>query len=501
MNSQKKLDLLIEQALLKLNPNKKFIISEQDPTSYGGFTFTPSTETNTGKTNKPKKLKVKQPKKEPVDSSKTKSSSTEWTPPTKDSTVAEKAFAEKVKKYYDANDPEHDDAWNGTMVYIALAGGAALLLRKGYVRYKSRIDPNYLRSGERWNRSFGKPFWPGWARWFVGQSRRNIEELREFIVIERERGNITVAEAEMLLRELRNAEDFIGASETFNANLNKVKSGKMTMKDLIAELPKAYKRNPVFTNALKAYDNEVLSMYRPGGMRVMRNPRGELAKKAMGYSQTYRELQEFNVDWPAFQEMHGTKYELPSGPKESLKSKVQRSNVLRSAINNGDLIPLTDNALSKIPGEGKILAPDGKLVSRGVEMPAVTVSPTIRNASTLTTTELTINNQLAVKFHLNIEGGTYSVGKAAIRTFLSSERMTTLAGEAYTPREINTIIKNIQDAKNGITLPKSYTTGTVPSMGEWSTDMKNMQLKNRYINADLRKRQIAYAELYKAARR
>lgn len=504
MNSQKKLDLLIERALLKLNPNKKFIISEQDPSSYGGFSFTPAEETNnSGKTTTTKKkLKVKQTKTEPADSSKTKSSSTEWTPPSKDSTAYAKALESKAKKYYDPNDPEHGDAWDGTMVYIALAGGAALLLRKGYLRYKQRIDPNYLRSGETFNTKFGKPFWPGWFRWFYGQSKQNIEELREFIILERERGQITATEAEMLLRNLRNAENYIGASKQFEANLKRVKAGEMKMSELIQELPTNYRRNQAFTRALKTYDQEVLSMYKPGGVRVMRDLKGALSKSTKGYSKTYTNLRQTDIDWPAFQEMYGTKYNLPADiSSQGVKSIAQRQEALRSAINNGDLIPLSEPALSKIPGEGKILAPDGELVTgSGAAKPEVSVVPGIQNTTTLTTTELTINNQPAVKFHMNMEGGSYSAGKDAIRAFLLSEKMTTLAGEPYTLKEINGIIKKIENAE-GITLPKSYTTGPVPNMAEWAMDMKDMQLKNRYINADLRKRHIAYAELYKAAKR
>ena len=538
MNYQKKLDSLIERALSNIVQNKKTIISEQDPpsNSKGGFVFTPETPvtvttTNaTGKTTKPKTVKkvVKKDVEEPKPSTtNVTDSSTTWQPPAKDSTAYQKALQQKVQKYYDKDNPEHDDAWNGVMVYGALIGLSAFLLGKGYVKYKAVTDPEWAQTSGFYRNMYGQPFWPGWIRWFGGQQLRDIQDLKKFLNLERERGNITLTEYDDFIRALNKSDRYIKRAKTFNRELKDVKAGVMTMEDLIERLPKAYQENEAFTSALLKYDDEVLSYGRPGGRRVVRGTAGELTGTAPGYSFRYTDLirsyDEMRwIDWNEFVQTYGDKYgELTNisalhnvvGPSQWISwvdyatqdQLREMRKAAKAAIKAGEPIPVTEYGVEQMSlnvRDGRFLGPDGKLVGQPTATkPAVTVNMHAFASSTiLRNLETSVKNNVpCIEFHLKFQ----TAGKENLKKFLMSDEMTTIAGESYSSAEANAIIRKLESDGSNIVLPKKYTEpgATIPDMNQWTNDMKEIGLRPVYRNDSNRKRQIAYAEIYKILRK
>ena len=84
-----------------------------------------------------------------------------------------------------------------------------------------------------------------------------------------------------------------------------------------------------------------------------------------------------------------------------------------------------------------------------------------------------------------------------------SDEMTTIAGESYSSAEANAIIRKLESDGSNIVLPKKYTEpgATIPDMNQWTNDMKEIGLQPVYRNDSNRKRQIAYAEIYKILRK
>lgn len=534
MNYQKKLDLLIERALSNIVQGKKTMISEQDPPpSKGGFVFTPEPEeiitpTNTTKT-KTKPKTVKKVVKTDVEKPETavlKDTSTTWQPPAKDSTAYEKALEQKVQKYYDKDNPEHNDAWNGVMVYGTLLGLGAFLLGKGYYKYKAITDPEWGQTSGFWRNMYGQPFWPGWIRWFGGQRLQDLEDLKKFLNIERERGNITQTVYDDFIRGLRKSEQFIMRSKTFNAEIKAVKAGTQTMEELIERLPSAYRNEKKFTDALLKYDDEVLSFRRPGGRRVVRGTSGELAATAPGVSWRYADLVKSYdemryIDWNEFKRTYGNRFgELPEpvnmgiDPTAIYSSWVDYANpdqlremrkAAKAAIKAGEPIPVTEYGVEQMGldvRDGRFLGPDGKLAGQGTTIkPAVTVNMHSFSSSTIlrnleTTTK---NNVPCIEFHLKFQTG----GKEDLKKFLMSDEMTTIAGEKYSSAEANAIIKKLESDGTNIVLPKKYTEpgASIPDMTQWTADMKEIGLRAIYRNDANRKRQVAYAEIYKILRK
>lgn len=526
MNYQKKLDLLIERALSNIVQSKKTMISEQDPPpSKGGFVFTPEppeiiTPTNTTKTKvKPKTVKkVVKTDVEKPETAVLKDTSTTWQPPAKDSTAYEKALEQKVQKYYDKDNPEHNDAWNGVMVYGTLLGLGTFLLGKGYFKYKAITDPEWGQTSGFWRNMYGQPFWPGWIRWFGGQKLKDLQDLKKFLNIERERGNITQTVYDDFIRELNKSQQFIMRAKTFNQEIKAVKSGQQTMRQLIKKLPSAYRNDKNFVDALLKYDDEVLSYGRAGGRRVVRGKAGELKSTGTKYASWYSNLSNDlkQVDWPSFQQEFGNKFgqyptfqnpgeAWPFGNIEGLRQEEQLEVMLRKATRSGDPIPLSDYGIQKLNldrTQGRFLGPDGKLAGQGTTIkPAVTVNIHSFSSSTIlrnleTTTK---NNVPCIEFHLKFQTG----GKEDLKKFLMSDEMTTIAGEKYSSAEANAIIKKLESDGTNIVLPKKYTDpgASIPDMTQWTADMKEIGLRAIYRNDANRKRQVAYAEIYKILRK
>lgn len=526
MNYQKKLDLLIERALMNNVLGKKTMISEQDPPpSKGGFEFTiepeeivtPPKDTKTKtKTNTVKKV-VKTDVEKP-ETAVLKDTSTTWQPPAKDSTAYEKALEQKVKKYYDKDDPEHDDAWNGMMVYGALIGLGAFLLGKGYYKYKAITDPEWAETSGFFRNMYGQPFWPGWIRWFGGQKLKDLQDLKKFLNIERERGNIPRDVYDDFVRALNRSERYIMRAKTFNQEIKEVKLGTQTMEELIEKLPSAYRENTNFTKALLKYDDEVLSFRRPGGRRVTRDLSGELTATAPGFSYRYTDLvksyDELSyIDWDAFKNTYGNKFgELPdlSDPTALYTNWIYDANsaqkrdlraIAKKAIQAGEPIPVTEYGIEQMSldvRDGRFLGPDGKLAGQPTSVkPVVTVNiHEFASSTILRNVENTVKNNVpCVGFHVKFQTG----AKESLKKFLMGDEMKAIAGESYSSAEANAIIRKIESDGTNIILPKKYTQpgSSVPDMNQWSTDMKEIGLRAVYRNDANRKRQIAYAEIYK----
>jgi hypothetical protein len=531
MNYQRKLDLLIERALAKnIMLNKTILITEQNPPSNGGFVYTPSEEevvtNNNNDTKKPTKKVKKVTKPKNIEPEPKKDNTPEkklenvpvWTGD-KDLTARDKAVQQKIQKYYDKDNPEHEDAWNGLWVYATLAGIGIATAMSAYWKYKAVTDTEWatLRGiGSR----YGQPFWPGWIRWFGGQRRQDLEDLRKFLNLERERGRITQTTFDEFIRALRRSDDYIMRAKTFNEEIKAVRSGRQTMRQLIKKLPSAYRNNKQFVAALIKYDDEVLAYSRPGGPRVRRNPAGTLVTTSSKYASWYMNLSDDVklVDWPLFMKTFGNRFGIqfpkivdetkawPFGNIEGTYWEGNLKRTLRKATESGDPIPLSDygiqnggaNGASLPTGQGRFLGSDGKLAG----LPMIT-KPTITItqwewafATVLRNVENTVKNNVpCVEFHLKYQTG----AKENLKKFLMSDEMTTIAGESYSSVEANAIIRKLENDGSNIVLPKKYTAAdaSIPDMNQWSTDMKEIGLQSIYRNDANRKRQIAYAEIYK----
>lgn len=522
MNYQKKLDLLIERALSNIVQRKKTMISEQDPpNNKGGFVFTPETGDTTPIKKKIKKKVVINKEPEVSKDTTTTNKKTDNVPVwegDKDSTARDKAVQEKIEKYYDKNNPEHEDAWNGVMVYTALAGLAAFFVGKGYYKYKAITDPEWAQTSGFFQNMYGQPFWPGWIRWFGGQRLKDLQDLKKFLNIEREAGRITTTVYDDFIRQLRRSEQFIMRAKTFNQEIKAVKSGQQTMRQLIKRLPAAYKNNSQFVNALIKYDEEVLSFGRPGGRRVVRGTSGELKSTGTRFASWYSNLSDDlkQVDWPRFYQEYGNQYNgwpnfvnpneaWPFGNIEGLRAEDTLERILRNKIRSGDPIPLSDYGLQKLNldgTQGRFLGSDGKIAGMGVTLkPTITVNIHAFASSTiLRNVENTMKNNVpCIEFHVKFQTG----AKDSLKEFLMGDEMAAIAGEKYSSAEANSIINKLESDGTNIILPKRYTEegASIPDMTKWTADMKEIGLRAIYRNDANRKRQIAYAEIYKILRK